>query len=55
MTRYLMSLNEAVSLVLYAFDEGLNGDIFVQKSPACTINDLVLALKEIFNYKKRIK
>ena len=47
-----MSLEDAVSLVLYAFDEGLNGDIFVQKSPACTIGDLVLALKEIFNYKK---
>ncbi len=52
MTRYLMSLEDAVSLVLYAFDEGLNGDIFVQKSPACTIGDLVLALKEIFNYEK---
>ncbi len=52
MTRYLMSLEDAVSLVLYAFEEGLNGDIFVQKSPACTIGDLVLALKEIFNYKK---
>ena len=48
----LMSLEDAVSLVLYAFDEGLNGDIFVQKAPACTIGDLVLALKEIFNYKK---
>ena len=52
MTRYLMSLEDAVSLVLYAFDNGLNGDIFVQKAPACTIGDLVLALKEIFNYKK---
>tara|TARA_A100000164_G_scaffold184045_1_gene163489 strand:- start:301 stop:1326 length:1026 start_codon:yes stop_codon:yes gene_type:complete len=52
MTRYLMSLEDAVSLVLYALDEGLNGDIFVQKAPACTIGDLVLALKEIFNYKK---
>ena len=41
-----------MSLVLYAFDEGSNGDIFVQKAPACTIGDLVLALKEIFNYKK---
>ena len=47
-----MSLEDAVSLVLYAFDNGLNGDIFVQKAPACTIGDLVLALKEIFNYKK---
>ena len=52
MTRYLMSLEDAVSLVLYAFDEGLNGDIFVQKAPACTMGDLVLALKKIFNYKK---
>ena len=52
MTRYLMSLEDAVSLVLYAFNEGLNGDIFVQKAPASTIGDLVLALKEIFNYKK---
>ncbi len=52
MTRYLMSLKDAVSLVLYAFNEGLNGDIFVQKAPASTIGDLVLALKEIFNYKK---
>ena len=52
MTRYLMSLEDPVSLVLYAFNEGLNGDIFVQKSPASTIGDLVLALKEIFNYKK---
>ncbi len=52
MTRYLMSLEDAVNLVLYAFDKGLNGDIFVQKSPACTIGDLVIALKEIFNYKK---
>ena len=38
MTRYLMSLEDAVSLVLYAFDEGLNGDIFVQKAPACTLS-----------------
>ena len=52
MTRYLMSLEDAVGLVLYAFNEGLNGDIFVQKAPASTIGDLVLALKEIFNYKK---
>jgi len=52
MTRYLMSLEDAVSLVLYAFNEGLNGDIFVQKAPASTVGDLALALKEIFNYKK---
>ena len=52
MTRYLMSLEEAVGLVMHAFEKGSNGDIFVQKAPACTIADLVLALKKIFNYKK---
>ena len=52
MTRYLMSLEEAVNLVVYAFNNLKNGDIFIQKSPACTIKDLVLALREIFNYKK---
>ena len=52
MTRYLMSLEEAVELVMYAFDKGAKGDIFVQKAPACTISDLASALKEIFNYKK---
>ena len=53
MTRYLMSLEEAVNLVVYAFKNAKTGDIFIQKSPACTISDLVLALKEIFNYKKK--
>ena len=52
MTRYLMSLDESVELVMYAFNNGLAGDIFVQKSPACTLLDLANALKEIFNYKK---
>ena len=52
MTRYLMSLDESVDLVLHAFNNGSQGDIFVQKSPACTILDLVTALKNIFNYKK---
>ena len=52
MTRYLMSLDESVDLVLHAFNNGSQGDIFVQKSPACTILDLVSALKNIFNYKK---
>ena len=53
MTRYLMSLDESVDLVMYAFNKGNQGDIFVQKSPACTILDLVTALKNIFNYKKK--
>ena len=52
MTRYLMSLDESVDLVLHAFNNGSHGDIFVQKSPACTLLDLVTALKNIFNYKK---
>ena len=50
MTRYLMSLDESVDLVMYAFNNGLTGDIFVQKSPACTLLDLATSLKEIFNY-----
>lgn len=48
MTRFLMSLDEAVDLVLYAFLNGENGDLFIQKSPACTINQMVDALKKIF-------
>lgn len=49
MTRYLMSLEESVNLVLYAFEHGQQGDIFVQKAPSCTILQLAQALKEIFN------
>ena len=52
MTRYLMTLDESVNLVMHAFDNGLSGDIFVQKSPACTLNDLATALKIIFNFEK---
>ncbi|WP_129777759.1 polysaccharide biosynthesis protein [Peristeroidobacter soli] len=48
MTRFLMSLDESVDLVLHAFEHGKQGDIFVQKAPASTIADLVQALKEIF-------
>ncbi len=48
MTRFLMSLDDSVDLVLHAFEHGTHGDIFVQKAPACTIGDLVVALKEIF-------
>lgn len=55
MTRFLMSLEESVELVLFAFNNAKNGDIFVQKAPACTIMDLALAIKEIFNPKSEIK
>ena len=51
MTRFLMSLDEAVNLVFHAFENAKSGDIYIQKSSACTIKDLVIALKEIFNYK----
>lgn len=48
MTRFLMSLDESVDLVLHAFENATQGDIFVQKSPACTVADLVTALSELF-------
>lgn len=49
MTRFLMSLEESVDLVLYAFEHGQQGDIFVQKAPASTVADLAQALKELFD------
>lgn len=55
MTRFLMSLEESVSLVLYAFSNANTGDTFVQKAPASTIFDLALAIQEIFNSKNEIK
>jgi len=48
MTRFLMSLEDSVDLVLHAFEHGRQGDIFVQKSPASTIGNLAQALKELF-------
>lgn len=48
MTRFLMSLDDAVDLVLFAFENGINGDLFVQKAPAATIETLAKALKELF-------
>lgn len=56
MTRYLMSLDDAVDLVLFAFENGENGDLFVQKAPASTIEVLAKALKELFpNSKSQMK
>ena len=48
MTRFLMSLEDSVDLVIYAFQHGKQGDIFVQKAPASTVEDLAQALKELF-------
>jgi UDP-glucose 4-epimerase len=50
MTRFIMSLEEAVDLVLFAFEHGTNGDIFVQKAPACTIQTQAEAVKELFKH-----
>ena len=52
MTRFIMSLDEAVDLVLFAFEHGTNGDILVQKAPACTIQTQAEAVCEIFGGKK---
>lgn len=55
MTRFLMSLEEAVELVLFAFEHGNPGDLFVNKAPAGTIGDLAVALKEIFKADNNVK
>lgn len=55
MTRFLMNLDEAVDLVLFAFKHSHQGDLFVQKSPASTIGDLAVALKKLFKSKAGIK
>lgn len=55
MTRFLMSLEEAVELVLFAFEHGNSGDLFVNKAPAGTIGDLAQALKELCNADNEIK
>lgn len=55
MTRFLMSLDEAVNLVMFAFQHGIPGDIFVQKSPASTIEDLARAVKQLFGADNEIK
>ena len=52
MTRFIMSLEEAVNLVLFAFEHGQNGDLFIQKAPACTIQTQAEAVCELFGGKK---
>lgn len=55
MTRFLMSLDEAVELVLFAFENGNPGDLFVNKAPASNIGDLAQSLKEILNLNNNVK
>ncbi|WP_374088823.1 polysaccharide biosynthesis protein [Methylomicrobium lacus] len=55
MTRFLMSLEDSVDLVLHAFEHAQQGDIFVQKAPASTVADLAEALKELFNSSSPVK
>lgn len=55
MTRFLMSLEDSVDLVLYAFQHGKQGDIFVQKAPASTVADLARALKELFKKDSQVR
>ena len=52
MTRFIMSLDEAVDLVLFAFEHGENGDLLIQKAPACTIGTQAEAVCELFGGKK---
>ncbi len=55
MTRFLMSLEEAVELVLFAFQCAKSGDLMVQKAPACTIGDLAQAIKELFEVEHTVR
>ena len=55
MTRFIMSLDEAVDLVLFAFENGVSGDVLVQKAPACTIETLAKAVTELFDPTTEIK
>ncbi len=55
MTRFLMSLEDAVDLVLFAFQHGNQGDLFVNKAPASTIGDLAIAVKEVFQADNEVK
>lgn len=55
MTRFMMTLDDAVDLVLYAFEHGQNGDLFVQKAPAATLEVLAQALKELYESDAEVK
>lgn len=55
MTRFMMTLDDAVDLVLYAFEHGQNGDLFVQKAPAATLEVLAQALKELYKSDAEVK
>jgi len=55
MTRFLMSLEDSVDLVLHAFEHAHQGDIFVQKAPSSTLSDLAQALKELFNSQSLVR
>lgn len=55
MTRFLMNLDEAVELVIFAFKHANQGDLFIQKAPASTVGDLAQALKQLFGSKSTIK
>jgi UDP-glucose 4-epimerase len=54
MTRFLLALSEAVELVVFAFNHAKQGDLFIKKAPACTIQDLAQAVINIFNPKAKI-
>ena len=54
MSRFMMTLEDAVSLVLFAFQNGKAGDIFVQKSPSTTIGTLAKTMKKIFKFRIRL-
>ena len=55
MTRFMMTLDDAVDLVIYAWEHGCNGDLFVQKAPAATLETLATALKELYNSDAEVK
>lgn len=55
MTRFMMTLDDAVDLVMYAFEHGINGDLFVQKAPAATLEVLASALKELYQASTEVR